>query len=221
MAEITLTAHPRELTGKKVGRLRRAGLLPAVIYGPAAPQPRSIQVDQREFESVYQQAGTTQLVDVIFANDNSRSRLLIRDVQYNMLKRRIVHADFYAVNLLVETTLAVPLTLVGEAPIAHSGEGVLSQTQNVVHVSGLPDRMPTHIEVDLSGVATLDTTIRAGDLALPEGLTLADSPDVVLVSVTRPEQPEEEEEITEAAEEAVAAEPTAEAETETGQADES
>jgi large subunit ribosomal protein L25 len=95
MADLSLTAQPRATVGKRVRQLRRAGRLPAVIYGPALDAPQSIQLDQQEFETVYHAAGLVKPIDLTVVGGGSRE-VAIKDVQYNLLQRRVVHVDFYA-----------------------------------------------------------------------------------------------------------------------------
>ena len=193
MADLTLTVQPRDIVGKKVRRLRRTGLLPAVVYGPTIAAPHSVQLDRREFEAVYHAAGTTQLVDLVFAGDGGRTTVFIRDVQYNLLKRQIDHVDFYAANLRVETTMAVPVVLAGEAPIAARGEAIVTLSHASVTVRALPTDIPAHLEADISRIETLGDDIRVADLPVPPNVTVIDSPDTVIVSVTRPTVEVEEE----------------------------
>jgi large subunit ribosomal protein L25 len=204
MADLTINAQPREVVGKKVKKLRREGFVPAVVYGPAVDAPRAVQIERKAFESVYRAAGTSQLVGLAVGAERRTTPVFIRDVQYNMLKRRVDHIDFYAANLRAETTVNVPVVLTGEAPIVRRGEAILNQVVNTVAVRALPTEIPAHIEVDLAGVETLNDDIRVSDLTVPAGVTLVDSPETMIVSVTAP--------TVEVVEEPVAAEAAAEPE---------
>jgi large subunit ribosomal protein L25 len=218
MADLTLNAQPREVTGKQVKRLRRAGTVPAVVYGPAVSGPRSIQLDYKAFEAVYGAAGLSRLI-TLSVGGGAGQPVFIRDVQYNLLKRRVDHVDFYAAKMDVETTAAVPVVLVGEAPVATRDEGVVTQVLTSVTVRALPRAIPAHLEVDASAIETLDDDVRVADLRLPPDVTVVDNPDAIVISVTRmrveePELVEAEEPAAEAegADEAAEAdEPTAEA----------
>lgn len=184
MVEYTLQAQPRELIGKKVGRLRREGMLPAVVYGPALPGPRSIQLTRKEFETLYARSGLSRLV-TLTVDSGEGQPVFIRDVQYNLLKRRIDHVDFYAARMDTETTASVPIVLVGEAPVTARGEGVVTQALTSVTLRALPRAIPPHLEIDASQIATLNDDVRVGDLALPPGVTVVDPADTIIISVTR------------------------------------
>jgi large subunit ribosomal protein L25 len=184
MAEYTLQAQPRQITGKKVGRLRREGVVPAVVYGPALSGPQSIQLDRKAFETLYARAGLSRLVTLTV--DGGRGQpVFIRDVQYNLLRRRIDHVDFYAARMDVETTVSVPVTLVGDAPVATRGEGVVTQALTSVTLRALPRDIPPHLEIDASRIETLNDDVRIADLTLPSGVTVVDPPDTIVISVTR------------------------------------
>lgn len=206
MADLTITAQQRTVIGKKSRRLRRSGLLPAVVYGPAMSEPHPLQLDAREFDLLYRSAGMTQLVDLV-VDGVGRQRVFIRDIQFNLLKRQIDHVDFYAANLNVETTMAVPIVLVGEAPVAARGEGVVTLAYQTVTVRALPAEVPAHFEVDASHIETINDDVRVSQLSVPAGVTILDDPDTVVVSVTRATV---EEEVAEVAEAAEGAEETAE-----------
>lgn len=216
MADLTLNAEPRALLGKKSRRLRRSGLLPAVVYGPAVREPRALQLDARAFDTVYRAAGMTQLVDLVI--DGQRQSVFIRDVQYNLLRRAVDHVDFYAANLNVETIVAVPVVLTGEAPIVARGEGVVSLEHQTVNVRALPAHIPALFEVDASRIESVDNDVRVGDLTAPAGVTIVDDPDTVIVSVSRSTVDVEVEEAAEAA--AAEAAEAATAETAEGAAEE-
>lgn len=200
MADLTITAQQRTVIGKKSRRLRRSGLLPAVVYGPAISEPHPLQLDAREFDLLYRSAGMTQLVDLV-VDGVGRQRVFIRDIQFNLLKRQIDHVDFYAANLNVETTMAVPIVLVGEAPVAARGEGVVTLAYQTVSVRALPTEVPAHFEVDTSHIETINDDVRVSQLSVPAGVTILDDPDTVVVSVTRATIEEEVVEVAEAAEE--------------------
>jgi large subunit ribosomal protein L25 len=213
MADLTLTAQPRDLTGKKVGRLRRAGLLPAVVYGPALPGPRSIQLDYKQFEAIYSAAGLTKLITLTIGDSDRGQPVFIRDVQYNLLRRRIDHVDFYAARMDTETTATVPVVLVGEAPVVARGEGVISQVLASVTVRALPQAIPAHLEADARRIETINDDVRVADLSLPPGVTVVEPPDAIVVSVTRAALAE----AVAPAEAVEAAAPAAEATEETGE----
>src|SRR5215472_10052485 len=97
MDTIDLSAHPRRETGRHVHALRRAGAVPAVLYGHKVT-PVALAVDAKELERVWQRAGRTHLVD-IKVDGQKAHKALIKDLQFHPRSGRALHADFFAVNL--------------------------------------------------------------------------------------------------------------------------
>lgn len=192
--DLTLLAHLRVERGKKVRKLRREGIMPGVVYGPAIAEPHGIQFDSKAFETLYQSAGKTTLIRLQLGAVSQQWRVFIRSVQYNALKRKIEHVDFYAANLLEETTVVVPIHIVGEAPVVALGTGMLEQVHHTVSVRALPTNVPSHLDADISTLATLVDSIRVSDLQLPPGVTIIDAADTVLITATRTGMAEAEEE---------------------------
>jgi large subunit ribosomal protein L25 len=108
-----LSAERREITGKKVANLRRAGIIPAVVYGHGhASEP--IQIDAREFGNLRRHAGRNALVDLTVAGGRSQP-VLLHAVHEHPVTRLTLHADFYVVKMTEEMTVEVPVLVVGES----------------------------------------------------------------------------------------------------------
>src|SRR5919109_4357878 len=105
--KITLALENRTVTGKKVNRLRRAGILPATVYGKGIG-PFSVQVDARTFQDIYRRAGRTALVELQIPGQKTQSAF-IHALQRHPVSRAIIHADFHVVDLRIEITVAVPI----------------------------------------------------------------------------------------------------------------
>jgi large subunit ribosomal protein L25 len=219
MADITLNAQLRTITGKKVGRLRRAGIIPANIYGRHM-ESVPVQLDVRSLRDVLAQAGSTTVVDVhvSMADGSSDGRVhpvLIERVSRHPGSGQVLHLDLRQVDLNRPVRAAVPVTLVGEAPAVGRFGGVLMHPLDTLEVEALPRALPHAIEVDISGLAELDAQITVGDLRLPAGVTIDSAPETLVVRVvtSRLEQEVAAEEAETAAE---AAEASAEAAAEAG-----
>lgn len=197
---LTLDLENRTLIGKKVNRLRRAGLLPATVYGKGVG-PFAVQLDARLFNDTYRRAGRTGLVELNIPGQPGVS-VFIHSLQRHPVSRAIVHVDFLAVDLRIEVTVDVPVHIVGESELVRRGDALLNQVLTTLAVRALPAEIPSAIEVDVSGLDSFDKSIHVGDIALQakgEIVTPADEL-VVSLSQTRPEEAEEAEETAEAAE---------------------
>jgi large subunit ribosomal protein L25 len=195
---VQLKAEKRELLGKKVGRLRRSGILPATVYGHQV-QPQSIQVPAHDFRMVLRRVGTTQLIDLMVEKEQARP-VLIRQTSINPKKNQIIHVEFFQANLLEKMTTHLPLNFVGESPAVKEG-GIFLSLMDHVDIESLPDNVPAGgIDVDISGLVEINGQIHAGDLTIPDNVTLLTPVDEVLAKVNPPVAEE-------VVEEAIATEP--------------
>ncbi len=217
MARLQMSAQARTVLGKRVRRLRREGLLPAVVYGPAIRGVQAITLSTREFERVYARAGSATLLDLTIEGGRARP-VLIHQVQHDPTRRNLVHVDFLAPDMQADLTVAVPLAFTGEAPGATEAGGLLTQVASELQIRALPDRIPAALEVDLSALTEIGAQLTAGQVPLPEGAALVSPEDEVLARIDQPvveQEPEVEdaadsEEIDRTAEGQETAEPTAE-----------
>lgn len=198
-----LVAQPRTITGKANGRIRRRGLVPAVMYGHEV-QSQSIQVRKKEFDHVYLRAGSTTLVDLAVGDAGKARKVFIHEVQRNPVNNDVKHIDFMVVNLLEEMSVSVPVVLVGESPIVAKHEGLLLHMAEHIMLKALPMNIPSTIEADISGLTEIDQAIHVSDLKLPDNVTLLSSEDELVAKITEMPLAEEievaEEEAAEAAE---------------------
>lgn len=195
--KLTLTLENRTLFGKKVGRLRRAGIMPATVYGKGV-DPISVQVDARTFSDTYRRSGRTKLIELTLTGQKKQSAF-VHTVQRHPVTRAITHADFLVVDLKTEITVEVPVHIVGESPLVQQNLAVLNLALSTLAVRALPAELPSHVEADVSGLDSLDKNVHVGDLSIPGGkATIVADPELVVVSIT-PARVEEEPEETEGA----------------------
>jgi large subunit ribosomal protein L25 len=178
-----LKAEPRELTGKKVGRLRHQGILPATVYG-FNMEPLNIQFSAHDFGGIIRRAGTTQLIDLAIGTDRLRS-VFIRTAQVDPKRNSIIHVEFYAPNLREKLTVSVPVHAEGDSPAVRDG-GILLQVLDHVDVECLPDNVPGAIPADISAIAEINGALHVSDLVLPEGVVAVTPGDEVVVKVDPP-----------------------------------
>ncbi|MEO8287988.1 MAG: 50S ribosomal protein L25 [Chloroflexota bacterium] len=210
-----LVAEPREITGKASRKVRRAGMLPAVVYGHNVTS-QSLQVPKKEFEQVYLRAGSNTLVDLKVGDGEPARKVFIHDVQRTAVSHDLTHVDFLVVNLREEMTASVPVVLVGESPVVQNNEGVLIHQTEYIQIKALPTDIPPSIEVDISVLDEIGKSIHVSDLKLPENVTLLTPEDDLIARVnelriTAEEVAEEEAAEAEREEAAEAAEAEAEA----------
>ena len=207
MSTATLSATLRSESGKGAARaLRRAGSVPAVIYGHKR-QPMSLAVPTRELERLLERVSAETTV-VELSIDGKVSRTLIREIQKHPFKKQLVHIDFLELVAGEMITVNVPLVLVGVSVGVRSFGGILDQTMRELAVTVDPSAIPNHIDVDVSALGVGDS-IHVSDLILPAGVTVLDDPEASVVVVAAPKV-----NATDAAADAAAAAATATAEPE-------
>ena len=182
MAEFNIEAQPRTTVGKKVKRLRAAGLVPITVYGPKTA-PMSLQVPYRPLEVALLRAGGTNVIDI--TADGKTVSVLARDVQRDVLKGTILHADFLVIDEATRITASIPVHLIGESPAVAAREGILIAGANSITIETLPSKLVNQIEVDLSELKKVGDSITIADLDLGEDITILDDPEDMLASVSQ------------------------------------
>jgi large subunit ribosomal protein L25 len=179
MAEITLRASAGRRTGSSESRrLRRQGLIPAVVYGHGM-EARPVAVDGRELRAAL--SGDAGLNAVLALQvDGERYTALTREIQRHPVRGTVLHVDFQVVDPDESVTAEVPVVLTGDAVEVAHADGVVDQQLFTLTVRAKPSEIPTVIEVDISGL-TVGGTIRAGEIALPAGAGAELDPDTVVV----------------------------------------
>ncbi|MET8653868.1 MULTISPECIES: 50S ribosomal protein L25/general stress protein Ctc [Nocardia] len=192
-----LEAAVRTEFGKGAARrTRRAGNVPAVLYGHQS-DPQHLSVNAQAFAAILREHGTNAVLNLVI--DGEKQLALTKSVVVHPIRRYIEHADLLVLKRGDKATADVPVTLVGEA-----ASGTLV-TQDAITVSIEADAMnlPEAIEISIEG-AEAGTQINAGDVVMPEGVTLAADPDLLIVNIiaapAAESEGEESDEATEAAE---------------------
>jgi large subunit ribosomal protein L25 len=167
--KLTLEVNERELRKKKVGKLRREGIIPGVIHGKDF-EPVQVQVDERAFELLYRKSHGTALVNLKL--DGKTIMVLIHAVQRDKLRGNAVHIEFLKIDPNRQVTVDVPLVFVGVSPGEKEGKGKVAHEETSIHLKCAPSDIPSSIEVDVSGIMDKHDVIHASDLKLPQGVHL-------------------------------------------------
>ncbi len=188
--EATLNAVKRDDFGKNaVRRLRRKGMIPAVLYGgqtPAdgKPQATAIAVDPKVLQRILHSGlGANTLIGLHVGDDESR--VMIREYQLDPVTHALLHADFYRVAMDKRVTVTVPVVLKGEARGVKQQGGLLDFVHREIEVECLPADIPERIEVDVSELM-LNQSIRLREVTESAKWTPVSDPDLLLVHVIAP-----------------------------------
>lgn len=194
MADIILNVDVRDNTGTGGSRAsRRAGLVPAVIYG-GGQDPVSISLKQNEVLKAIN-SGKFIAKMVKLSHEGKEQFAMTKDIQFHPVKDTPQHVDFYRVTEDTIISVEVKTNFIGEdiCPGLKAG-GTLNVVRYTVEVNCPAGSIPEAIEVDLSALEMGDS-VHISDLTLPKGVTSAITdrdPTVLTVVATRGEAEEEE-----------------------------
>jgi large subunit ribosomal protein L25 len=212
--EAILEAAKRETFGKNEGRrTRRAGRVPAVVYGASAGDAgraaTAITVDPKALSRIlHSESGANTLIALRLPG-SAEARVLVREYQLDPVTHQILHADFYRVAMDKVLQITIPVTVKGEPRGVKQQGGILEFIRREIEIECLPADIPEHIEVDVTELM-LHQGVRVRDLPVnPKWTPLSDA-DMMIVHVIMPKA----EEAPAPAEGAAAAAPAAAAEPE-------
>ncbi|MBU3571665.1 50S ribosomal protein L25/general stress protein Ctc [Priestia aryabhattai] len=167
-------------------KIRDEGNFPAVVYGNKT-ESTPIYLNSADFIKTIREAGRNGVLTLQV--DKQKYSVMLHDIQTDPLKNEIVHADFQVVDMKKEIDTEVSLSLVGEAKGTKEG-GVLQQSLYEISLKGLPQDIPSSIDVDVSDLGINDT-ITVGDIKVDKKLEITHDAEDTVASVLPPQQEEE------------------------------
>ncbi|MGJ9385058.1 50S ribosomal protein L25/general stress protein Ctc [Salipaludibacillus sp. CF4.18] len=190
----TLQAAVREdLRNSRLSKIRNQGNIPAIVYGKTY-ESKAVSVQEIAFIKTLRDQGKTGVFKLEL--DGEKTDVMIYDMQVDRIKNRVLHVDFYAVDMKVEMDADVPVHVIGESIGVKEG-GVLQQAVHELSVRALPNDLPNSIDVEVSELDVNDS-IQVKDLKSGAKFEFNNDPEEVVVSILAPtEEPEEPEEGTE------------------------
>lgn len=187
MERMSLGAAVRAERGK-IGarRLRKSEQVPAVVYGHGR-EPVAVAVESKALrQALHTGAGLNVLIDLDIRQNGSTEKplVIVKDLQRNVFTHDIIHVDFQTISLEEALEAHVPIILVGTPKGVVDG-GILDQHLREILVECLPTLIPEHVEIDVTGL-TVGHAVHAGELAMPEGVTLLTPGGEVVATVLAP-----------------------------------
>ncbi len=188
MADALLQTQIRDAAGKgPAGRVRREGLVPAVVYG-LGEDTVSVTVSARDLSHIL--AGASGANTLITLKVDGRDQLaLARQIQRHPIKGTVMHVDFVRVRADQTIQADVPVRLVGNAEGVQRG-GVLEQLVHALGVEAFPSNVPVEFEVDISALE-IGGSVRVSDVTVPAGVTLRNEPEDLIAQIAAPRVAEE------------------------------
>jgi large subunit ribosomal protein L25 len=189
--KVNLAAKLRD-AGSKPKKLRNSGLIPAVIYGNET-ENKSIQIKSKDILKAYEEAGESTLVDLEIEG-KEKIPVIIKDIQFDPIKNKIIHADFYKVNMKEELEVEIPLTFINDSKAVKELGGTLVRNLESLNVRCLPNELIERLDVDISSLSGFDDAIYVKDLKVPGKIEVLNDPEEVIANISAPAAEEKEEE---------------------------
>ena len=171
--------HLKAETGRQYGtrpsrRLRRAGRVPAVVYGMGA-EPVAVSIDKTDLRGALStEAGLNALITLDI--DGGRQLSIVKDLQRHPVRRDVLHVDFLRIDADHEVEVDVPLILIGEAKKVTQASGMVDQVMHHLPVRAKPADIPVEVTADVSDLE-VGSSLRVSDIELPAGVEPAGDPE--------------------------------------------
>ncbi len=167
-----LSAEKRDVQGTGASRrLRRAGKIPAVMYGAGKPAQMLALDHNQIMHNLENEAFFTSLLNINTGDGGEQA--ILRDLQMHPYQPRILHIDLQRVSATEKLHIAVRIHFVGQdvAPGVKLQGGIVSHLMNEVDISCLPSQLPEYLEVDVSHL-NLHESVHLSDIKLPDGVEI-------------------------------------------------
>ena len=181
--QLTLDVQPRTDMGKNANRrLRTAGKVAGVVYGLDQP-PQKVQLERRSIVTMLREGATENSIFLLRMPGVDDHHTMIRELQVDPIDRRILHIDFQRIDLTEKVTVKVEVEIVGLAEGVKNEGGILDFVTREIEIECLPTQIPDKLSLDVSALH-VGQHLEAKALVLPDGVTLIDEPNRVIVSVS-------------------------------------
>jgi large subunit ribosomal protein L25 len=188
MDKVTLKALKRT-TDQSVKEMRIQGSVPGNIYGNVEGNVL-MSMDEVELKKAYIKAGESTLVQLDV--EGTTFPVLFHSIDTDPVSDRMIHVDFYAVNMKKEVEAEVHIHLTGESQAMKDG-AILVNAMHEVTVKALPANLPHELTADLAKLTEFGTTITVADLVVPDGVEVLSDPEAVIAIAQQPREEEVEE----------------------------
>ena len=185
MDVLSLKLEPREITGKKVKRLREQGIVPVHVYGRSL-EPLALQVESQLLRRILLQVGTNVPLSVEIDGQKGEDICFVREVQRHPVTEDVLHVDFMRVDVEQTIEAEVPIVLIGTAPGVRELNGTLLQPLQSILVVSLPMNVPASIELDVSTLDDFEKAIYVRDVSVAANVTVVTDSDEMIARVVPP-----------------------------------
>ncbi|TAN44271.1 MAG: 50S ribosomal protein L25 [Nitrospirae bacterium] len=180
MERVTLNVEKRERKGKGGARsLRRESIIPAVVYRGGGSAP--IQLGAKELARFISKTAGEQVIVNLKSQEDTKMAI-VKDYQVDPVEGNLLHVDFQEISATETIKVTVHVVIAGEAIGVKRDKGILQHGLREIEIECLPDKIPGHIKLDVSGL-TIGKSLHVSDLKLEEGIKILTDEDEMLASV--------------------------------------
>lgn len=183
MSQVLVAEIGREVGSRPSGRLRRAGKVPAVVYG-LGMEPTSVALDWPSLRRVLNENGVSSPIRL--SVNGAEVMTVVKELQRDPVKRDVIHIDFLAVDPDEVINVEVPLVIAGLDELSNHDAALVLLVVRTLEVIAKPSSIPNDITVDVAGIMA-GGEIRVRDLTMPDGVTTEVDPDLVVASTPTPD----------------------------------
>ncbi len=184
MADIKLKASKRDILGKNNSSLRQKGVTPIHVFGHNV-ESLALECDTSNLKKVIGMAGTSRIIQIDVEKEKEPRSAFIHEIQKNAISGQILHVDFYQVNKKEKMSAEIPVVFTGESPASKSSGHIIEHLMTHLEVESFPDKMPPHIEVDISGLKEDGDAIHVKDINLGKDAAIITDPEQIIVKVSK------------------------------------
>ncbi|MEJ5226859.1 50S ribosomal protein L25 [Thermodesulfovibrio sp.] len=187
MEKFILNALKRDGKGKGAARqLRKNGFIPCIVYKGGESLP--LQIPTKEMLP-FMNIATREKLFVTLKLEDAEKQAILQDYQVDPLTGKLLHVDFLEVSATEKIRVTIPVLLVGEPIGVKQDKGILQHGISEIEIEAIPEKIPGHIEVDVSQLGVGDS-IHVRDIKFEEGIKIISDPDEVIATVTVEEEEE-------------------------------
>lgn len=180
-----IAAQLRTPGGKNVNRrIRKAGKIPAVIYGPGKP-PIVVSVDPNDVKTILYSESGRNTIFTISVDGSEQSNAMVKDYQRDPVQGHLLHTDFLEIAMDRLLSLTVNVEIVGEAEGVKLDGGIMDIVTHSIEVECLPSDIPESIKVDVSHLKINDY-IRVKNIQAEAKVRILSDPEIVVVTIVPP-----------------------------------
>lgn len=185
-----IAVEKREIKGKKLNKLRKQGLVPAVIFD-SKTNTQNISIRGDLLTKVLRGASATTIFEVVI--DNVENKAIIKELQTDPVTDNIIHVTFFKIDEKAEMDFELPIVTKGIAPAVKNNLGVLVQTMESIMIRCKPGDLVDNLTADISLLDHPGQTMKLKELTLPKGIKLVHAEDIERTIITITELQKEEE----------------------------